>query len=265
MYDVQTQNSQAVQLMDELRRGRILVVDDDRVFGTFMLAALETRGHDVDWAGCISDALGSMYAGRYDLVIIDLHLPDGSGLQLLRDATDDGLLADSAAIILTGHDFDEPSDIRVFRKPLDLDPFLDRMTDIVAATRRRRRETRRSTRPRAAAQGLAFDIHRPPPGKGVRLELVLYTSAASEKCQRAMRTLQRVMDKFNVSQVKLTVKDLSTAPAGGEEDAVVFTPTLVKRGPGPRTWIVGNLDQDDLLIDLFDVSGVDRKRDGYNQ
>jgi hypothetical protein len=89
---------------------------------------------------------------------------------------------------------------------------------------------------------------------------VLYTSAASEKSQRALRTLQRVMDRFNASQVSLTITDLAAAPSGGEADSVVFTPTLVKRGPGPRTWIVGNLDQDDLLVDLFEVSGVDRKR-----
>ena len=41
----------------------------------------------------------------------------------------------------------------------------------------------------------------------------------------------------------------------------VFTPTLVKRGPGPRTWLIGNLDHADLLVDLLDVSGVDRRRD----
>jgi KaiB domain len=43
---------------------------------------------------------------------------------------------------------------------------------------------------------------------------------------------------------------------------VVFTPTLVKRGPGPRTWIVGNLDQPELLVDVLEVSGGDRKKDG---
>jgi two-component system response regulator GlrR len=42
---------------------------------------------------------------------------------------------------------------------------------------------------------------------------------------------------------------------------VVFTPTLVKRGPGPRTWVIGNLDQTEVLIDLLDVNGVDRRRD----
>lgn len=263
MYDTRTENSRAVQTIDGLHQGRILVVDDDKVFGTFMLAALETRGHDVDWAGSIVEALGAMYASRYDLVIIDLRLPDGSGLQLLRDATDEGVLADSAAIILTGHEFDEPSDIRVFHKPLDLDPFLDHMEAIVAGIKRRRQEQRHQARRQPLRREVASDTLRPPPKKSARLELVLYTSAASEKSQRALRTLHRVMDKFNASQVKLTIKDLSAMPSSGEEDSVVFTPTLVKRGPGPRTWIIGNLDQDDLLIDLFEVSGVDRKRDGH--
>jgi ActR/RegA family two-component response regulator len=262
MYYVQTSDSRAVRTMDALGCGRILIVDDDKMFGTFVVAALESKGHDVDWAGSIQDALGSMYAGRYDLVIIDLRLPDGSGLQLLRDATDEGLLADSAAIILTGHDdFEQPSDIRVYRKSSDIDRVLDQMADVVAAARSRREYSGRSRAPLHRA--LAFDNHRGP--KGIRLELVLYISTASEKCQRALRTVQRVLEKYNTSQVSFSVRDLSNHPSSGDEDAVVFTPTLVKRGPGPRTWIVGNIDQDDLLVDLLDVSGVDRRMDGIGR
>jgi two-component system OmpR family response regulator len=236
------------------------VVDDDKVFGTFALAALESRGHDVDWAGSIQEALGSLYAGRYDLVVIDLRLPDGSGLQLLRDATDEGLLAGSAAVILTGHDdFEEPSDIRVYRKTNDIEFFFDQVGDVVEATKQRRQFSGASRAP--VHRVVAADGHRG--GKNaVRLELVLYTSAASEKSMRALRTVQRVLEKYNASQVNFTVRDLSSRPSSGDEDAVVFTPTLVKRGPGPRTWIIGNLEQDDLLTDLFDVSGVERKRDG---
>jgi CheY-like chemotaxis protein len=262
MYQVQTEPSRAVQPLNAAECGRILVVDDDRAFGGFMLAALESRGHDVDWAACINDGLASLYAKRYDLAIIDLRLPDGSGLEFLRDATDQGLLENTAAIILTGHEFEHPSDIRVFRKSLDLDPFLDRMAHIVAATKKRKNATtRRATAPPAIHRGLAFDQHRPS-RKQSRIDLVLYTSAASEKSQRALRTIYRVLDNYDAKQVNLTICDLANEPSQAEEDSVVFTPTLVKRGPGPRTWIVGNLDQDDLLIDLLDVSGVDRKRDG---
>jgi CheY-like chemotaxis protein len=260
MYDVQSENRRAVQTLDALDCGRILVVDDDKVFGTFMVAALESRGHDVAWAACIHDGLAALYAERYDLVLIDLRLPDGSGIQLVRDATDEGLLSNSSAIILTGHDdFEAPHDIRVFHKPLDLDPFLDRMAAIVAATKRRR-ELASVARPSAPPRWLSHGGRRP--AKKPRLDLVLYISAASEKSQRALRTIHRVLDRYNTSQVNLTVRDLSNKPSSGDEDAVVFTPTLVKRGPGTRTWIVGNLDQDDLLIDLLDVNGVDRKRDG---
>jgi len=42
---------------------------------------------------------------------------------------------------------------------------------------------------------------------------------------------------------------------------VIFTPTLAKQGPGPRTWIVGNLEPVDALMDLLEVDGVDRRRD----
>ena len=248
-------NSAAVQNFDALACGNILVVDDDRAFGGFMVTALQSRGHDVDWAGSIQDGLASLYARRYDLVIIDLRLSDGSGLQLLRDATDERLLAESAAIILTGHDFDAPSDIRVFRKGFELEPFLDRLAEIVAATRRHRRLTVRLP---FALRGIAFDKQRP--AKIVKIELVLYTRAGSETCGLALATIHRVLARYNKAQVSLTVCDLAETPDGGDQDSVIYTPTLVQRGPGPRTWIVGNLDQDELLIDLLELSGVERRK-----
>jgi CheY-like chemotaxis protein len=249
--------SSSVKTANAVETGRILVVDDDRTFGTFLMAALQSRGHDVDWSGCISDAFATLYAQRYDLVIIDLRLPDGSGLEFLRDATDGGLLADSAAIILTGHDVEKPDDIRVYRKTFEVDGFLDRMGTIIAMTKRRR--SRGDDRPPTAYRGESNDAKRPP--KRVKAELVLYISAASEKCQKAMRAIQQVLDRYEPEQVSLKICDLSGQPEAGDADAVIFTPTLVKRGPGPRTWIVGNLDQPDLLVDLLDVSGVSR-RDG---
>jgi CheY-like chemotaxis protein len=237
-------------------RGRILVVDDDRAFGGFMIAALETRGHDVDWAGCIADGVATLYSHRYDLVVIDLRLPDGSGLDFLRAASDEGLLANSSAIILTGHDFEEPSDIRVFHKTPDIEPLLDKMGQIVASTRRRAT----STRPPQAHRGTSND--RQGNGRSTKIELVLYTSSESEKSLKAIRSIRRVLEQYEAADISFAVCDLSGRPSSADEDAVVFTPTLVKRGPGPRTWIVGNLDQPELLVDLLEVSGVDRKRDG---
>lgn len=254
MYSPETQLSRTVGAMDAVATGRVLVVDDDRPFGGFMIAALETRGHAVDWAGCVADGLASLYNSRYDLVIVDLRLPDGSALDFLRQATDDGLLMHSSAVILTGHDFEEPHDIRVFRKPVDLDPFLDRAGNIIAHTQRRRRSTP------SQASAIARETSgrgRPPAPK---VDLVLYTSAASEKCQKAIRTIRAVLEQYSGADIRFTICDLARSPAQAEADSVVFTPTLVKRGPGPRTWIVGSLDQPDLLIDLLEVSGAARRK-----
>jgi CheY-like chemotaxis protein len=257
MYCAETHPSRDEKTLDAAATGRILVIDDDRNFGGFMLAALESRGHEVDWAACIADGLASLYAARYDLVIVDLQLPDGNGMEFLRSATDDGVLTDTAAIVLTGHDFEEPSDIRVYRKPIDLDPFLDRMADIVAHTQRRRRAV--AKRPPSQHRGTSDDHHRP--ARRTKIDLVLYTSPASEKCQKAIRTVRAVLDRYDQAEVKFSICDLSIGSAMADADSVVFTPTLVKRGPGPRTWIVGNLDHPELLADLLEVSGVARRTD----
>ncbi len=258
MYIDRTAQVDSVHVTDAATVGCVLVVDDDAAFGRFMIAALESRGHEADWAGTAADALGSLYNREYDLVLIDSNLSDASGLDLLREATDYRLLENSSAVILAGHDFEEPDDIRVIRKPVDVDSFLERIGEIIAQTRRRNGGTAAARRLSGAPS--RGGNSRVRPRSASRIELMLYTSAASEKSRKAIRAVERVLEQYDRSQVQFTICDLSERPAAGERDAVVFTPTLVKVAPSPRTWIIGNLDQPDLLADLLEVSGVDRRR-----
>jgi circadian clock protein KaiB len=135
----------------------------------------------------------------------------------------------------------------------DIDRFLDRMREATGETRRRMRVpgARTSPPPRSAN-----DRPEAPP----KIEIVLYTSAASAKSQKALRAIQNVLENYVAAQVKFSTCDLARRPEDGEADSVVFTPTLVKQGPGPRTSIIGNLDQEDILKDLLDASGDDRRR-----
>jgi hypothetical protein len=94
-----------------------------------------------------------------------------------------------------------------------------------------------------------------------KVDLVLYTSSASEQSKRALRAIQRVLRGYDSAQVRFSTCDLSKQPLDGEIHSVVFTPTLVKQGPGPRTSIVGNLENTEALHDLLDASGVDRRWD----
>lgn len=62
---------------------RLLLVDDDRVFGDVMARALSRRGFSVTLARCLADALDAIQAQAPDYAVIDLRLATESGLSLL--------------------------------------------------------------------------------------------------------------------------------------------------------------------------------------
>ena len=97
------------------------------------------------------------------------------------------------------------------------------------------------------------------PSRGHRVELVLYVSEASPASAQARRNLERLLEEFDASQVKYSICDLVRDPMAGEEDRVAFTPTLVKRYPAPRMWVLGSLREADVVADLLRMCGVDGK------
>ena len=90
-----------------------------------------------------------------------------------------------------------------------------------------------------------------------RVELVLYISSESQASIQAKRNLERLLQHFDASQVKFTLCDLGRDPLAGEADRIAFTPTLVKRYPEPKMWVLGNLREAEILADLLRASGVD--------
>ena len=65
---------------------RILLVEDDAVLGRVMLRSLQDAGHRVDAAATLGAARHFWQVQPYDAVLLDLNLPDGSGLDVLREA-----------------------------------------------------------------------------------------------------------------------------------------------------------------------------------
>jgi putative two-component system response regulator len=62
----------------------VLVVDDDAFSARLLSSVLERSGHDVVVAGDSSDAIRLCLRSEPDLVILDLHMPDPDGFELLR-------------------------------------------------------------------------------------------------------------------------------------------------------------------------------------
>src|SRR5262245_5133942 len=63
----------------------ILIVDDERSMRDFLRIALARAGHQVEVAGGPPEAKTAFTARDFDLVIPDLMMPTGSGLDVLRD------------------------------------------------------------------------------------------------------------------------------------------------------------------------------------
>lgn len=62
---------------------KILLIEDDLDLGNGVRIALGDQGMDVVWVRQLTDAEAHLLTGGCDLVLLDLNLPDGDGLQLL--------------------------------------------------------------------------------------------------------------------------------------------------------------------------------------
>jgi DNA-binding response OmpR family regulator len=65
---------------------RILLVEDDATLSRVVSRSLCEQGHHVDHAGGLDAARYLWRIQQHDAVLLDLTLPDGNGLQLLREA-----------------------------------------------------------------------------------------------------------------------------------------------------------------------------------
>ena len=64
---------------------RILLVEDDLSLINGLSFAVKKQGYQLDVAHTSSEADSLWEAGRYDLVILDVTLPDGSGFDICRN------------------------------------------------------------------------------------------------------------------------------------------------------------------------------------
>lgn len=64
---------------------RLLVIEDDPLIADSLNKALSPRGYTVETFSLLTQARAALAHNRFDLVLLDLGLPDGNGLALLAD------------------------------------------------------------------------------------------------------------------------------------------------------------------------------------
>ncbi len=80
---------------------KMLVVEDDRALAEILCEELAARGYEVEHADTVSAALALVEGGDFDVGLLDLTLPDGSGIDVLKRIAETALPME--VIVLTGN------------------------------------------------------------------------------------------------------------------------------------------------------------------
>ena len=89
----------------------ILCVEDDRFIGEMYVRSLQKAGYDVTWVVDGNDGLVAARNQNFDLIILDLMLPEQRGDQILDALRNNNvdLVPNSRILIMTNFEQDEAS------------------------------------------------------------------------------------------------------------------------------------------------------------
>ncbi|WP_456419828.1 sigma-54-dependent transcriptional regulator [Thermovibrio sp.] len=80
---------------------RVLVLEDEASLRDILALILEDFGYEVEEAGSLREARERLNEGEFDLALVDLRLPDGSGMELVREIK--GRNPETEVIIITAY------------------------------------------------------------------------------------------------------------------------------------------------------------------
>lgn len=88
----------------------ILCIEDDRFIGEMYVRSLKKAGYDVDWMVDGNDGLVAARNKAYDLILLDIMLPERRGSEILAALRgDQDLIPSTKVVVMTNFDQDEES------------------------------------------------------------------------------------------------------------------------------------------------------------
>lgn len=144
----------------------ILVIDDEPAVRQVLAAAVRRGGYTVDVAANVADAAAKLVRGDVDLALCDIHMPDGNGLDLVREIRASGI--DTHFVMVTAFASVETA-VQALKagatdyiiKPVNNEELLHRVAQI-AAMRELRDENRALRKMVASPGGEAFHFESAP-------------------------------------------------------------------------------------------------------
>jgi two-component system response regulator QseB len=195
---------------------KLLLVEDNTLLGDGIRKALKQEGFSVDWVKTKADALLAKETNLYDVLILDISLPDGTGLEILHQLRAAGI--QTPVLILTA--LSATTD-RVRGLNLGADDYLTKPFEIDELNARIRALHRRS-------QGVAtptITLH------SVRLDPAAHTvTKCGEKVELGAKEFAILQTLFERAGRVVTKADLEESLYGwGEEISSNAVEVLVHR------------------------------------
>ena len=111
---------------------KLLVVEDEARLGRMLRKSLSEHAHIVNWVSTCAEANDAIAETSYDLVVVDLGLPDGDGLALVREWRECGFTEPILILSARGSRDDRVRGLDVgaddyLPKPFGMDELLARM------------------------------------------------------------------------------------------------------------------------------------------
>ena len=114
---------------------RLLIVDDEEAARIILGKVLERAGHEVEFASNGEEAIQVYVRSTFDLVVTDLHMPEGDGLKFIKALI--ATLPEAVIIAVSGKgpellaEAESQGVLAAFSKPIDPNELLEAIAKAV--------------------------------------------------------------------------------------------------------------------------------------
>ena len=117
---------------------KVLIIDDDVELTKAVVASVSSFGHDVKFTNNSKDGLKLIREQEQDVVILDLSMPEFSGIDIVNDLAKDGTIKEKKIVVLTASAVKEEELQKlmnlgvhsILRKPVVIDALLDKIEEV---------------------------------------------------------------------------------------------------------------------------------------
>jgi len=117
---------------------KILIVDDDVELTKAVVSTISSAGHDVHFTNDPKEGLKLIREQNYDMVLLDLSMPEFSGLDIIKELAKDGKIKEKKIVVMTASAVNDEELKNLvdrgihscLRKPVDIDAILDKIEEV---------------------------------------------------------------------------------------------------------------------------------------